>query len=66
MTNDASLGKDLIATFPTYDLLSLNRLRCDTVSERLGVWLVPDGIHTKIMAELKESDIEWKSKSYTG
>ena len=47
MANDAELGKDLITTSPTFDILSLSRLRYDTASEILGVWLAPDGNHTK-------------------
>ena len=40
----------------------MNRLRYDTASEMLGVWPAPDGNHTQIMAEVKESAIEWEQK----
>ena len=45
VANDAELGKDIIATSPTGDRLSLNRFRCDAASEMLGVWLAPVGNH---------------------
>ena len=62
MENNAKLGKDLIVSSPTGDRLSLNRLRCDIVSEILGVWLAPDGNHIKILAGLEMSGIEWGAK----
>ena len=53
VANDTELGKDLIATSPTGDILSLNRLRCDAASEMLGVWLAPDGNHIQLWLNLK-------------
>ena len=66
MANDAELGKDLIVTSPTGDQFLLNRLRCDAASKILGVWLAPNGNHTKIVAELKEPAIEWGEKVRVG
>ena len=59
MANDAGLGINVITTFVKGDQIILNRLRCDAVSEMLGVWLEPNGNHTQIVAELKEFSIEW-------
>ena len=65
MVNDAEL-EEKNATFPTGDRISLSRLRCNVVSEMLGVWLAPNGDHTTIVAQFKESAIEWGAKVRPG
>ena len=66
MRNDAEIGKDLVAPYPTGDRLSLNILRCNVASEILGVWLALNVNHAKVVAGLKDSAIEWGAKFRIG
>ena len=43
IVDDALMGIDLVVITPDGDKITLDRLRCDTASEMLGIWMTPNG-----------------------
>ena len=44
----------------------LQRLKCSTASEMLGIWMAPDGSQSKMLAHLRSETLKWADKIKTG
>ena len=66
VAKDAETELDLVATSSKGERVSLRRLRAHEASKMLGVWVAPDGSHTKLIREQKISAIEWGAKVKSG
>ena len=66
VTKNPELGIDLIATGEDDIPVSLKQLRCDEVSEMLGVWLIPNRIEKRTIEYLRNEALDWARKMRLG
>ena len=58
--------KDLVATNKLGHTISLKRLRVADCSKIIGVWMIMDSNHYKLVKELKLAVVEWGVKVRNG
>ena len=66
VASDSMQNLDLVATVSDKNEVSLQRLRCNTAAEMLGIWLAPSGDKSKQISVLKSAALDWGDKVRLG